>query len=98
MNCNCKGEVEALFQERLKASVPAGANHQARLHGYGIVLVSSGMEYRPYFEVQMSVEVPKKAGGTTVKKSRSNMFFSYCPFCGKPVNETKESTCQTTAA
>lgn len=89
MNCDCKQALEAKLLEKLKQGTPDGANHSVSLSGYGLVIVGNKMGYRPCMDVSQSVDLPRKAGGFKNTKPKLNMFFSYCPFCGKSVNAQK---------
>lgn len=98
MKCDCKQALEAKLLEKLKQETPDGANHSAHLSGYGMVIVGNKFTYRPCMEVIQSVDLPRKAGGWKNTKPKLNMFFSYCPFCGKSVNAEKPSDVEGGAA
>ena len=85
MSCTCKSDIETMLLDRLKTSEPDGANHAAHLAGYGLCIVGNTLQSRPYMDVHQSVDVPKKAGGFKNIKPKMCMYFSFCPFCGKPV-------------
>lgn len=85
MNCNCRSDIEAKLLERFKSEQPTGENHAVSISGYGFCIVDNKMIMRPFAEVMKSADMPKKSGGWTLKRSKLNMYFSYCPFCGKPV-------------
>jgi len=89
MNCTCKSEIEEHLVERLKEKEPEGHHHAARLAGYGFCIVGNTLESRPYMDVIQSVDVPRKAGGFKNIKPKMCMYFSYCPFCGKPAADEK---------
>lgn len=82
MTCNCKSDLEAKLLERVKAAAPDATDHSAELAGYGLAVVDNAMLQIPFMEVRTSAMHPVKKGGTKLKKSTLNMFFSYCPFCG----------------
>lgn len=85
MNCDCKSDIEARLLERFKESAPTGQNHGVTIAGYGFCIEGNKMTQRPYAEVTQSADMPKKTGGWTLKRSKVNMYFSYCPYCGAPV-------------
>lgn len=85
MKCDCKTDIEAKLLEQLKGETPTGSAHAVSLSNYGFVLLENRMTIRPYTVVNTSVTMPKKAGGFTQKRSTMNMFFSFCPYCGKSV-------------
>lgn len=85
MNCNCRSDIEAKLLERFKSEAPTGENHAVSISGYGFCIVGNEMTMRPYAEVTKSADMPKKAGGWSLKRSKLNMYFSYCPYCGAPV-------------
>ena len=87
MNCDCKSDIEAKLLESFKGDTPDGVDHSVSMHGYGFCIVENKMVMRPYTEVTRAVQLPRKAGGFSTKRMKLNMFFSYCPFCGKPVIE-----------
>lgn len=83
--CNCKSELEAALLERFKTNAPEATDHGVELAGYSFVIVANTMHSVPYMEVRTSAMHPLKKGGTRLKKGTTNMFFTYCPFCGKKV-------------
>lgn len=85
MNCNCKTDIEAQLLERFKGEQPEGVDHSVSMHGYGFCIVDNKMIMRPYTEVTRAAQLPRKAGGFSSKRSKLNMYFSYCPFCGNSV-------------
>jgi hypothetical protein len=91
MNCNCKTEIEAKLLESFKSEAPDGVDHSVSMHGYGFCIVGNKMIMRPYTEVTRAAQMPRKAGGFTSKRTKLNMFFSYCPFCGTPVVSEPEA-------
>lgn len=85
MTCNCRSELESKLLERFKSEAPTGQNHTVALSGYGFCIIDNKVIMRPFLEVTQTADMPKKAGGFSVKRTKLNMYFSYCPFCGKPV-------------
>ena len=81
--CNCKEELEKKLTDHQIKSTPISKGHKVALKGYGIVLTDSGCRYRGFMEYEVFELAPLKKGGHKPKKTRGNMFFSYCPFCGK---------------
>ena len=95
MKCDCKSDIEAKLLERFKSQAPDGQNHAVALGGYGLCLEGNKMSYRPYVEVSTSADMPKKSGGWTLKRSKMNMFFRFCPFCGAPVADQPKEAADT---
>lgn len=86
MNCTCNRDIEAKLLDQLKEETPTGVDQAVSLSGYGFVLVDNRMTIRPYTVVNRSVMLPKKGSeGWRQKRSTMNMFFSFCPYCGKSV-------------
>lgn len=85
MTCNCRSDIESKLLERFKSETPTWHNHAVTLSGYGFCIVEDKVITRPYAEVNRVADMPKKSGGYSVKRTKLNMYFTYCPFCGKPV-------------
>lgn len=83
--CNCKTELEAKLLERFKTNAPDATDHGVELIGYSFVIVGNTLTHMPYMEVRTSSMQPLKKGGSKLKKGTTNMFFTYCPFCGTKV-------------
>lgn len=82
MTCNCKTELEAKLTERFKEKSPEATGHSLTMQGYGFALVGNTMKQLGYMEVKAEADYPLKKGGSKIKKTTQNMFFSFCPFCG----------------
>lgn len=80
--CNCKTEIEAGLAERFKAAKPEATDHSVTLEGYGFSIVNGVVTMKPFMPYTARAEYPRKAGGTTTKKLKGTMVFSFCPFCG----------------
>lgn len=83
MNCTCKTDLEAKLTERYVSMEPTATGHKVELQGYGIALTETGCEVKGFMQYETFANVPLKKGGSKPKKTTGNMFFSYCPFCGK---------------
>ena len=70
MKCKCQDEINAKLTEHYKAP--------SRLMGYRFTFSDTGGDTRSFTEVNTTTTT--KTGKTKVVKS--NMFHSYCPFCG----------------
>lgn len=78
--CNCKTDIEAKLAER---AVKAGASEaKVTLQGYGLTLAGDTMKLAGLMEYTVNAATVAKDGSTKRKKTRGNMIFSFCPFCG----------------
>lgn len=90
MRCECRKEIEARLEEKVKGDLPAGyQDYRASLEGYALIL-SEPPEERMAVQYQGEVYVPKKdpSKGNKRQKISVNMLATYCPFCGKPAKAT----------
>ena len=79
--CDCRETLEARLTERFQETSPTASNHKVTLQGYAYML-GSAPSRRPFMEYETFAHVPLKAGGHKPKKTRGNMLFNFCPFCG----------------
>lgn len=82
MICECKENIEAKLLERFKEQSPEATEHSLELQGYGIYMTADRLECKPYMPIEAQALYPLKKGGTKLKKTKQNMVFNYCPFCG----------------
>ena len=83
--CECKADIEKKLTERHQAAESSGREHKVRLQGFGLVVGGGVIRQRPYMEYEAFAYVPLKNGGEKPKKTRGNMFFGFCPFCGEKI-------------
>jgi hypothetical protein len=90
MTCNCKSEIEAKFLEKVKADLPESSNHNLEMKSYSFLLDGNTMTLRGYMPVEIQHAVKnKKTGVERVKKEKTSVLFTYCPFCGVRYKEEK---------
>ena len=82
MNCNCKTEIEERLTARFAESTPAASQQRVTLKGYGLCISEDTLHERALMEYETYALVPLKSGGSKPKKTKGNMVFSFCPFCG----------------
>lgn len=88
-SCTCRADIETKLTERFVETAPDATGHKVRLQGYAYAMNASskvgsgGIVERPFMPYKAEAVHPLKKGGTKAKASTGNMFFSYCPFCGK---------------
>jgi hypothetical protein len=85
MNCNCRAEIEAQLTERHVKQHPEAKNHKVTLGGYGLTISGNQMVLRGNSPIAATADHRVKSSGLYKPKIvRSGMFWSFCPFCGKP--------------
>lgn len=90
MTCNCKSEIEAKFLEKVKTDLPESTNHGLEMTGYTLLIEDNTMKLRGFMPVEIKHTVKnKKTGLDRVKKDKTSVLFTYCPFCGVPYKEEK---------
>lgn len=83
--CDCRKDLEQKLTERYQAQEPTARDHKVTLRGYGFVLEGNKFTERGCMTYETFALVPLKKGGEKPKKTKGNMFFSFCPFCGEKV-------------
>lgn len=81
--CNCHKDIESKLLARFKDQVPQSKYHVARLSGYTLIIKDSGIVEKGCMPIELAADHPLKKGGYKHKVERSNMIFTYCPFCGE---------------
>ncbi|MDC4151729.1 hypothetical protein [Acinetobacter baumannii] len=84
MSCSCKKDFQERFLDRAKEMFPDSTNHEVEIENYAFVFnKDNSMELRGYQPVVIShTATVKKTGLQKVKKEKTSLLFSYCPFCG----------------
>lgn len=80
--CNCRKDIEAKLLTRFKSTAPCATDHSASLTGYTLVLGAAITE-KGCMSIELTAKHPLKKGGVKSKTDRSQMIFTYCPFCGE---------------
>lgn len=81
--CNCRDDIEKKLLARFIDQAPQATGHQAKLQGYGFVLMEDALVMRGCMPFKLSAIHQLKNGGNKEKTSTQNMMFSFCPFCGE---------------
>ena len=90
MTCNCKSEISEKFLERVKSERPDSTNHNLEMTAYTFLLEGNRMTLRGFMPVSIEHTVKnKKTGLERVKKEKTSVLFTYCPFCGVPYKEVQ---------
>lgn len=79
--CNCRKALEEKLLERFKEQAPEAQGHYVRLLGYTMILGTEVIELG-YMPIETTASFPLKKGGEKVKVAKTNMIFTFCPFCG----------------
>lgn len=85
--CNCRTEIEKRLTEKFAQDEPEAREHKARLTGYAL-LFGETLKEKGAMPIELTAIFPLKKGGEKEKKSKSNMIFTYCPFCGEKYDNT----------
>ena len=88
--CDCQSKTEARLLERFKQQNPEAKSHTATLTGYALILEGNHLITKGCMPAELSASYPLKKGGLKDKKTKTNMIFNYCPFCGEKYNEGGE--------
>lgn len=86
VNCNCIEDIKARLKEKLSKEKEYEGKDINLTIGNTCWLFDGGGK-RMYSEVEISYPYVTKTGKDRVKKSSVNITYSYCPFCGKKVEE-----------
>lgn len=92
MSCDCKKTFTEKFLEKVKAEYPTSTDHKVEIENYAIVFSKNGncMSLKGFMPVVVQHKViVKKTGLSKVKKEKTSLLFSYCPFCGVDLREPK---------
>ena len=89
MNCDCKTNLTEKLLTRAKEQLPESKNHSVEMTGYAFVFTDTGsMDLKGCMTVEIKHTVTvKKTGLDRVKKDKTNLIFTYCPFCGERYEE-----------
>ncbi|WP_272995913.1 hypothetical protein, partial [Paraglaciecola chathamensis] len=87
MKCECKQEIEARLLERAKEQLPNSLDHDVTLDGYSMIFGNNSISMKASMPVTIKHKVlVKKTGNYKDKKDKTNLIFSFCPFCGEKAN------------
>lgn len=81
--CDCKKDIETKLLDRFVSQAPDATEHSARLVGYALIIGGNSMQQKGCMTIELTAAHPLKKGGYKAKTERSNMIFTYCPFCGE---------------
>ena len=80
--CDCKRNVEAKLLARAKEIYPDATEHEVKLTGYAFIFGKT-VELKGCMSFEHSAEFPLKKGGLKRKTEKTNMMFTFCPWCGE---------------
>jgi hypothetical protein len=80
--CDCRKEIEGKLLERFKEQAPEAKGHSLTLKGYALIFGDT-LKEKGFMELETEAEFPTKKGGIRKKKTRQNLIFTFCPFCGE---------------
>lgn len=81
--CDCKKDIETKLLDRFVSQAHSATGHSARLVGYALIIGDYSMSQKGCMTIELTAAHPLKKGGYKAKTERSNMIFTYCPFCGE---------------
>ena len=90
MICDCKTTFTEKYLERAKELFPDSTNHSVEIENYAFVFNKhdNGMSFRGFVPVEIKhTVIVKKTGLPRVKKEKTSLLFTYCPFCGVKLTE-----------
>lgn len=91
--CECRRVAEEKLLSKLRENHPNATNHKVILMCYGIVFDKSGqVQEKPFMPSAASYSRQQKNGKIREVKGTYNIFFSYCPFCGKSLTDDEGAT------
>lgn len=79
--CDCRKNIEEKLRSLFQKQSPAATGHSVSLLGYTMVLGDTLKEIG-CMSAEVTANFPLKTGGSKVKQSRTNVVFTFCPFCG----------------
>jgi NMD protein affecting ribosome stability and mRNA decay len=85
MACNCIKEVQDSLKNKLSKDKEY-EDKDLKVNITNVCWLFDGGE-RLYSEVEVSYPWVTKTGKDRIKKSKVNVNYSYCPFCGKKLKE-----------
>ena len=90
--CNCKTDVEKKMTETFREQSPEAHGHKAELTGYVLLIEGNTLKSKGAMNIDMTATYPLKKGGEKVRTLKSNMLFTFCPFCGQKYDGTSPPT------
>jgi hypothetical protein len=84
--CDCKRNVEAKLLARAKEMHPDATGHEVKLAGYAFIFGKT-VQLKGCMPFEFRAEFPLKKGGTKHKTEKTNMMFTFCPWCGVKYDE-----------
>lgn len=90
MSCDCKSTFTEKFLEQVKAKYPTSTGHSVEIENYAFVFnkQNNGMTLKGFMPVLIQHKIiVLKTGLSKVKKEKTSLLFSYCPFCGVDLRE-----------
>lgn len=86
--CECRQRIEKDLAEHMKKQLPAGAQAiKAELNHYAMIFGEGSLTSKQYMPVEVTYQVPTKAGVMKDKKKPHRMLASFCMFCGEKYPE-----------
>jgi hypothetical protein len=79
--CDCRTRIEEKLLAKFKEQAPEATDHSVKLTGYAFILGETVTE-KGCMPIDQSAKYPLKKGGMKEKKTKINMMFTYCPYCG----------------
>jgi len=88
MACKCIYEIEAELKERYAKNKDIEEVLGAKLQNTALMFSDGGaVKQELYSPVVIEHTYKNRKGEPKTKKSKANMAYKYCPFCGVPYNE-----------
>lgn len=81
--CGCKERIEEKLLARFVGEHPNAKEHSAKLAGYSLIIGDNCLKQKGTMPIEMTAAHPLKSGAYKAKTMRSNMIFTFCPFCGE---------------
>jgi len=89
MSCDCQNEIASKIADSQQEQHPDWSEIKVTLLGYALTF-GSNLSSRGFMPLSIEAERPLKKGGSRLKKEKTNLFFTYCPFCGVKVNDDSD--------